>query len=333
MCPIEALPNWRHAPRLYISCGPILGRAIYLPCGEARKSPELEREVEMNIPWRVKSATFKLVDLFNAPRFLYFLQRHVTKRSRITQLGISDDWVRHGNTINKYKASCRVFEFGAGKNLAQNLYLSDIIGTQIVVDLNPMIDLDLVNTARRLLSEKCQLRSNEEIDSIKDLTYYGIDYRAPYDASDTDFEDSSIDSCISTNTLEHIPRESILEIFDELHRILKPGGIISAKIDYSDHYAHTDPSISLLNFLKFSETEWKLFNHNCHYQNRMRHYDFIQIFDKLGFKIVEEEATYDENKIPQEIADRFDTQPDTWAATSGYFVLMKDPIHHPFLKR
>lgn len=277
----------------------------------------------MNIPWRVKSAVFKWVDLFNAPGFLYFLQKHVTKRSQITQLDVSKNWIQHGNAVHQYEACGRVFEFGAGKNLAQNLYLSSVIDTQILVDLNPMIDLSLVNTARRLLSEHCQLRSDTEISSVTDLMRYGIDYRAPYDASDTDFDDDSMDACISTNTLEHIPRESIVEIFKELHRILKPSGIISAKIDYSDHYAHTDSSISLLNYLVFSEAEWRKFNHNCHYQNRMRHSDYAQIFHECGFHVVEEQVNYDEDRIPQVLVDKFEAEPGTWAATSAYFVLTK----------
>ena len=71
------------------------------------------------------------------------------------------------------------------------------------------------------------------------------------DAAKTDFESGSLDACISTNTLEHSKRNIVL-IFRELYRTLKD----DTRIDYSDHYAHTDLSISLLNYLKYSETEW-----------------------------------------------------------------------------
>ena len=59
---------------------------------------------------------------------------------------------------------------------------------------------------------------------------------------------------------------------------LKKNGMISAIIDYSDHYAHTDPAIGLLNFLNYSSDDWKKYNHESHYQNRLRHYEYIDIF-------------------------------------------------------
>ena len=34
-----------------------------------------------------------------------------------------------------------------GEELAQNLYLSSIVDRQVVVDLNPMVDIKLVETA------------------------------------------------------------------------------------------------------------------------------------------------------------------------------------------
>ena len=147
-----------------------------------------------------------------------------------------------------------MFEFGAGKTLAQNLYMSDIIDEQVVVDLNPMIDWDRVDSVRRQLSNVVELKSDKKIAVQQDLVNYGIKYRAPYDAANTDFDDKSLDACISTNTLEHIPEESIVAIFREL---IKDSGVVSANIDYSDHYAHTDKNISALNYLKFNAKDWE----------------------------------------------------------------------------
>jgi hypothetical protein len=277
----------------------------------------------MRVPWKFKSSVFGWIDLVNSPRVLYFLQKHVTKRSRIITLNVDENWKQHGSSLKKYNASGLVFEFGAGKSLAQNFYLSSIATKQVLVDLNPMLDLELVNTARRLLLNKCQLKSNKVIHSVNDLAEYGIEYRSPYDASDTDFDDESLDACISTNTLEHIPKENIIKIFSELNRTLKSHGIVSAKIDYSDHYAHTDPSLSLLNYLQYSEEDWRKFNHKCHYQNRLRHYDYLKIFDECGFRVLEEYLIYGEKNIPQAIAEMFDGKPEAWAATSAYVVLAK----------
>ena len=277
----------------------------------------------MNIPWKIKSSIFGLIEFFNVPSVLYFLQKYGTRRSRVGVLGISPIWENHKEFLKKYRTTERVFEFGAGKNLAQNLFLSDIVNNQLVVDLNPMIDLELVNNVRNQMSNIVTLKSNKKINSFDDLSHYGIEYRAPYDATKTDFDDKSLDACISTNTLEHIPKESITSIFSELYRTLKDDGIVSARIDYSDHYAHSDKTISLFNFLKFDEDTWKRYNHNCHYQNRLRHYDYLKIFSKCGFVVVEEELIYSENNIPTQIMKVFKDKDETWKATSAHIILKK----------
>jgi len=277
----------------------------------------------MNIPWKIKSTIFKLIDFFNAPSALYFLQKYVTGRSKIGRFQISPIWKAHKSYLNQYSATENIFEFGAGKSLAQNLFISDIATNQTVVDLNPMIDFGLVEHVRSQISELVVLKSQSKISSLDELSLYGIEYRAPYDASKTDFTDKSLSACISTNTLEHIPKDSIIAIFSELFRTLKDDGIVSAKIDYSDHYAHTDKSISLLNYLKFNEETWKKYNHNCHYQNRLRHYDYVAIFIRCGFVVIEEDLSFSEENVPAEIAESFRDKDATRCATSAHVILKK----------
>lgn len=276
----------------------------------------------MKMPWRIKSALFRCVDRFHLERMLYFLQRSITRRSQ-TKLKIHQNWVRHKEALLKYECTNLIFEFGAGKNLAQNIYLSTVVHEQLVVDLNPMLDLDLVNRTRLYLGSELQLRSNKKIESIGSLKYYGISYQAPFDASRTELETGSIDACISTNTLEHIPQDSLRKIFKELSRVMKSTGIVSAKIDYTDHYAHTDSSISLLNFLFFDDDQWRRYNHNCHYQNRLRHSDYKKIFDDCGFDVIEEEIAFGEKNIPRELIQKFKHEDESWSATGAHLVLKK----------
>lgn len=277
----------------------------------------------MNIPWKFKSSIYGLIDFFDAPSVLYFLQKYVTGRSKIGDLKISSIWEAHKKYLRNYSATEKVFEFGAGKSLAQNLFISDIVTNQIVVDLNLMLDFELVNNVRDQISKIVALKSQCQISSFDELKLYGIEYRAPYDASKIDLSDKSLSACISTNTLEHIPKDSIMAIFSELYRTLKDDGIVSAKIDYSDHYAHTDKSISLLNYLRFVENDWKKYNHNCHYQNRLRHYEYVEIFKSCGFVVIEEELIYAEEDIPTEIIEVFEGKDETWRATSSHIILKK----------
>lgn len=277
----------------------------------------------MRIPWKFKSLIFRIVEKFDVPVFIYFLQKYITKRSRLGQHVINDIMIRHRDAINEFQAGGFCFEFGAGKNIAQNLFLSHVVDHQLVVDLNPMLDLELVEKARFQISGAVKLRSVKPITSAKDLIEYGIEYRAPFDASDTGLPNVSLDACISTNTFEHIPIESIEKILSELHRTLKDSGILSICIDYSDHYAHTDPSICDLNFLRFKDEEWSRFNHTCHYQNRLRHYDYKNLFRLCGFKVIREELKFSDRPIPKVICDRFEGHEDSWAATSAYMLVVK----------
>ena len=276
-----------------------------------------------SIPWKIKSLIFSVFDFLSLAKLLYFLQKCITKRSKINLLVDSTDWKMHKNALNKYKTKNVVFEFGAGKSLVQNLYLSDFVKKQFVVDLFPMLDFELVDSERKKLLEIEKLRSSVEIKNLKDLENYGIYYIAPYDARKIHLADKSIDACISTNTLEHIPKFDIILIFSELYKKLKDEGIVSLIIDYSDHYAHTDNNISLLNYLKFSHNQWKKYNHKIHFQNRLRHYEYINIFEKIGFKKIKEDLYFAEKDIPSKIIDSYKNLNPSWKATSSHIILKK----------
>ena len=277
-----------------------------------------------SIPWKIKSLIFSCIEFLNLPKFLYFLQKYITKRSRITTLVESPDWKMHKDALNRYKTTNTIFEFGAGKSLVQNLYLSNVAKKQIVVDLYPMIDFELVDAEREKLLEIEKLRSIVKINNLKDLEQYGIFYIAPYDATKIHLSDKSIDACISTNTLEHIPKLDIIGIFSELYKKLKDEGIVSLIIDYSDHYAHTDNNISLLNYLKFSHHQWKRYNHKLHFQNRLRHYEYTNIFEKIGFRIIKEDLLFAEKNIPSAILDSYKNINPSWKATSAHIILKKN---------
>ena len=276
-----------------------------------------------NIPWKTKSSLFRLIDFFNAEKTLYLAQKYLTKRSKRNFTHYRRRWIQHREVINKANTLPVIFEFGAGKDLSQNLFLSSSAMKQYLIDLNFMLDLELCEAARLELVNECLLEDKGPIFSIEDLLKYGIDYRAPADASDTPFPDASIDMCISTATLEHIPEESICMILKELYRIIKAGGLVSAVIDYSDHYSHSDSSISQLNFLRFSESEWKRYNHRYHYQNRLRHERYIELFQHYGFKLIKAELDLPDEEIPYEINNLFVDHDPTWSAVASHCVFAK----------
>lgn len=68
---------------------------------------------------------------------------------------------------------------------------------------------------------------------------------------------------------------------------MSPGGLALHNIDYSDHFARSTGA-SRFNFLRYSERDWRRFNSSFQYVNRLRHSQYIELFQRLGFELVEQ---------------------------------------------
>jgi SAM-dependent methyltransferase len=189
----------------------------------------------------------------------------------------------------------RAFEFGAGRHLLKLLLLS-LYGWnhQLAFDLRPLANVQLVNEALAGLRERPTIlgkttKDPRPIESLADLQlHYGISYSAPADARATGLADASIDVVSSTDVLEHIPPVDLRAILRESYRILAPGGIAIHTVNCMDHFASFDQSISIYNFLQFSEAEWRKYNSLIHFQNRMRHREYVELFAEVGFEVLEQ---------------------------------------------
>lgn len=275
----------------------------------------------MRINWRIKSFIFRIIDIFDLQSILYVLQRYATGRSKNNILQVEDSWLLHESCVSKYQSPW-IIEFGAGKSLSQNIYLSRTGAIQWCVDVNPMLDMELFNDAVEQVASlvpEIQCRSCSSLNEIE--RFYNIKYVSPFSFDGKNLEKNSIDIVISTNTMEHIPENQLIELLTHVFDALKPGGSFSARIDYSDHYASTD-GISQLNFLKFSELEWQKFNHNCHFQNRLRHSSYRRLIEAAGFIIVKD-RTFERCELPLEIASCFDLSDPSIDAINGYFLAVK----------
>ena len=112
-----------------------------------------------------------------------------------------------------------------------------------------------------------------------------VDYRSPADASQSELADNSVDIVFSNNVLEHVPPEPIRRILDEGRRILKPGGLSIHSVNCGDHYAYFDKSITFVNYLTYSAEEWKFWDNDLLYQNRLRPSDFIAMVERAGLEV------------------------------------------------
>ena len=122
-------------------------------------------------------------------------------------------------------------------------------------------------------------------------------YRAPADAADTKLPAASVDYHFSYTVLEHIPLESLRTLFREAARILADGAICVHSVDTSDHFQHTDPTITKINFLQFSDQEWeRIAGNEFSYHNRLRLSDYLTLFREF-FEVVSLETNIDEESV------------------------------------
>jgi Methyltransferase domain len=242
-------------------------------------------------------------------RLNYFFQRYITKSlpandaSFVNAVSYAKERI---DALQRYYSrplsKATFYEFGAGWDMIVPLtFYAFGVERQILVDIRKLLKIELVNDTiekfQRIAFDfafprkPCRYIDGGRSDVLALLKeYYGIDYRAPYDARHTGFKGGSIDCITSTTTLQLIPPQDIRAILGECHRILGDDGLMSSLIEYLDIYSAFDSRISGYNFLQYSDAAWKFFNPASHSQNRLRHRDYLELFREAGFEVVEEKV-------------------------------------------
>jgi len=135
--------------------------------------------------------------------------------------------------------------------------------------------------------------------SLERATGGVVRYSAPTDVGATDRAASSVDVVFSNSVLEHVQRPVIERSFAEARRILRSGGVIFHSANCGDHYAHVDSTINQLNYLRYSEAEWKKWNSAFLYQNRLRAIDFTTMARAAGFTIELDTSRPDPDRLAE----------------------------------
>ncbi len=275
------------------------------------------------INWKTKSLLYKIFDFLKLEKFFYLVQKLITKRSKININSINKNWEVHGNNISKLQVNSLI-EIGAGKSLEQNIFFSYIFENKIkqtVIDINKMIDFALFNEANFHISKILNKEKKDDVNGVEDIKkIYNIEYKAPFDLKRLVDEKELFDMCINTATLEHFSPRDLHSCLSNLKKIIKKNGYISSLIDYSDHYSHTDKNISALNFLKYSKDEWKKYNNNYLYQNRLRHYEYKKLFESFNFSI-NQTIKGNIGKPPNKISKEFDSKNNDTFILWGYYLV------------
>jgi SAM-dependent methyltransferase len=262
--------------------------------------------------WRLKGAIQKVLGYVpGGDRIHYVLQRRaggLTDFGRECDIKV-DDWrlmMGHLRTAKLPIAGSTFLEIGTGwyPTFPLCLYLAGA-GRVHTVDLTRHLETELTKQLADRLASHAPLiaresgRSDDYVaaqqtalvtalrdgTSIEAATGGVFDYRAPADASATGLPANSVDVVFSNSVLEHVPGPVIDACFTEAMRIVRPGGIVFHSVNCGDHYAYADRSINQLHYLQYSETEWRKWNNQFLYQNRLRAIDFVEMAKRAGFSI------------------------------------------------
>jgi SAM-dependent methyltransferase len=129
-----------------------------------------------------------------------------------------------------------------------------------------------------------ELLQAKNIDAL--LKCARVDFCAPADARATKLAPDSIDLVYSNSVMEHVPKDMIRDLMNEGRRVLRPGGLALHNVACNDHYAHFDPRISFVNYLQYTESQWRKWNNSLQYQNRLRAPEFLDLATKAGLEVI-----------------------------------------------
>jgi SAM-dependent methyltransferase len=268
--------------------------------GHMRGPPERQSFAGMLMRWQLKAAAASVLSRVpgggKAHRFLQvrlLKSLPINGAQKASYVGSARNHLgrlrEHGATPIE---SAQFYEFGAGADLASPLAMWSMgVTRQIVTDVARIAEAWLCQDVLDYLSQNASCLGLEpiaariQINDLADLRQLGIDYRAPVDARGSGLPSGSIDYVTSTSTMEHIPASDVPQVLAECRRVLKPRGLISFYINYADHFAASDSSIGIYNFLRFDDGDWARHNSPLHYQNRLRHVDYLRAIAEAGFRV------------------------------------------------
>ncbi|MBS1537937.1 MAG: class I SAM-dependent methyltransferase [Bacteroidetes bacterium] len=121
-----------------------------------------------------------------------------------------------------------------------------------------IIDIGSLETfIPRYLAERGLDVTSIDIDEVGVKFQQGVASKLPkpfrvelQDITKTSYSDESFDQALMISTVEHIPNDGDCRAMREIHRILRPNGIVAVTTPYDHHWAHEDTGIRPHNYLQ-----------------------------------------------------------------------------------
>lgn len=295
--------------------------------------------------WRVKASIQKVLSMsrigdklnhlgsrlmnpnYMAQKIGYHISEGLTHYKRLKQCGYEIS----GNDV--------LLELGTGYAILESLTMI-LLGAKRVITVDITQDVKYEESMRYLrmfadehvreiaaYSRYTEQRIWEILDGLKSsrdlgdfLARAGITYIAPYTGSDLDPYAGEISVCYSQVVLEHVPEPVMLDLFTRSKTFMAECGYHSHIVNLTDHFRNPgffrDDNITDVNFLKYSDKYWDAWcGNDIAYVNRLRFPFYIDMFNKLGFEILDVDKqkkkdrmnqllSYDE--ISEDIKSRYD---------------------------
>jgi SAM-dependent methyltransferase len=216
--------------------------------------------------------------LLRARPVIDFYNSSGKKFENITMLEVGTGWVPTFPIILSLIGMKRIVTIDHVPHLDFGLALDSL--ELIESRLNDISFLSSVPTS--LLEERLSLVNRGNLAGF--LESLRIEYMAPEDISSLSLPSASFDLVFSNGVFEHVAESVLREASKEFYRVLKPTGDYINVIGLHDHFDKIDRNISRVNFLKFSERQWRFIAQNkISHINRLRLSEHLEIMQNVGF--------------------------------------------------
>lgn len=161
-------------------------------------------------------------------------------------------------------------------------FFGDYTRTGKLAEYLPTVRQDRIEKLMAILPEAADTRPNIWLEKLNIHVLV-------QDAQKLPLPDKSVDWIFSSGVLEYIPEPILKNIMTEFRRAAKPGGIMTHRLNLVDQYSYFDKKITTLNFLRYTDAQWRWFNSPLIWQSRLRVTDYQRLYREAGFDVVSED--------------------------------------------